>query len=149
MFYLQSGYIKIDACLLNLCHVFLTSNITLFSSFESYKDVPNTWIMQKTNIKALNRSSHYVRRSRSQMLSKIGVLNNLEYLLENTCVGVSFDKVSVLKVWNFIKKRLQHSRVPVKFLRTFFYRTPPVAASDYLNVVIVIIIFLIKSLQQI
>ena len=43
-------------------------------------------------------------------------------------------KVADLKAWNFIKKRLQHKYFPVKFvkfLRTpFFYRTPPVAASD-------------------
>ena len=32
-----------------------------------------------------------------------------QILLENTCVGVSFSKVSGLKVCNFIKKRLQHS----------------------------------------
>ena len=43
-----------------------------------------------------------------------------------------FNKVVDLKACNFIKKRLQHSCFPVEyaiFLGTFFYRTPPVAAS--------------------
>ena len=44
-----------------------------------------------------------------------------------------FDKVAVLQVYNFIKKRFQHRCFPVniaKFLRTvFFIRIPPAAAS--------------------
>ena len=43
-----------------------------------------------------------------------------------------FNKVADLKARNFIKKRLEHRYFPVnieKFLRTIFYRTPPVAAS--------------------
>ena len=41
---------------------------------------------------------------------------------ENTCVGVFFIEVLDLKVYDFIKKRLQHSYFPVKFAK--FRRTP-------------------------
>ena len=34
--------------------------------------------------------------------------------LENTCVESLFNKIGALKAWNFIKKRLQHKRLPVK-----------------------------------
>ena len=51
-----------------------------------------------------------------------------------------FYRVFGLQVCNFIKMRLPHRRFPVtfaKFLRTsFFYRTPPVAASDCVGLVI-------------
>ena len=46
-----------------------------------------------------------------------------------------FDKITGLKACNFITKILQHRCLHVnivKFLRSsFFYRTPPVAASEY------------------
>ena len=46
-----------------------------------------------------------------------------------------FDKATDLKACNFIKKKFQHRCFPVKcakFVRTpFFYRTSPVAASDF------------------
>ena len=45
-----------------------------------------------------------------------------------------FNKVSGFQIRNFIKKRLQHRRSPVKiaefFKNTLFYWTPPVAASN-------------------
>ena len=44
-----------------------------------------------------------------------------------------FNKVAVLQVFKFIKKRLQHRCFPLKFaqfLRTPIYRTPPVATSE-------------------
>ena len=45
-----------------------------------------------------------------------------------------FNKVASLKASNFIKKRLQDRCFPEKFTkflkRSFFYRTPPVAASE-------------------
>ena len=45
-----------------------------------------------------------------------------------------FDKIAGVQDCNFIKKSLKHRWFPVnfaKFLRTpFFYRTPPVSASD-------------------
>ena len=48
----------------------------------------------------------------------------------------SFDKIAGLSAGNFIKKRLQYRSFPVKFAKffknTFFYRTPPVAASELL-----------------
>ena len=42
---------------------------------------------------------------------------------ENTFAAVPFNKVTGLKAWNFIKKKLQHRCFPVKFakcLRTYF-----------------------------
>ena len=61
--------------------------------------------------------------SHSQMFFKIGVLTVLQiHNNKNTYVVVSFDKVAGLKVWNFIKNRLQHRRFPVKFVK--FLRTP-------------------------
>ena len=61
--------------------------------------------------------------SHSQMFFKIGVLNSFaNSQQQNTYVVVSFDKVAGLKVWNFIKNRLQHRRFPVKFVK--FLRTP-------------------------
>ena len=43
------------------------------------------------------------------------------------------NRVPGLKACNFIKKKLQHRCFPVsvaKFLRSYFYRTPPVAAFE-------------------
>ena len=66
------------------------------------------------------------RSSRSQMFLKIGVLKNFANFTEkHPCRS--------LRACNFIKKRLQHICFPVKFakcLRTTFYRTPPVTASQ-------------------
>ena len=53
-----------------------------------------------------------------------------QYSQKDKCVGVSFNKIAVLKACNFIKKKLQHRCFPVniaKFLRTAFYRTPLLA----------------------
>ena len=44
-------------------------------------------------------------------------LKILQYSQENTCIGVSFNKVAGLQALNFIKTRLQHRYFP-KFLRT-------------------------------
>ena len=70
-----------------------------------------------------SRNSYQLRieRSiRSQMFFKIGVLGVLG-----------------LKAYKFIKKRLQHSCFAVKFVKffwkTFFYKTPPVAASELIS----------------
>ena len=60
-----------------------------------------------------------VRRSSS----KVGVLKNYAIFAGNTCFGVFFNKVQVLQVWNFIKKKFQQRSFPVniaKFLRTDF-----------------------------
>ena len=38
---------------------------------------------------------------------------------ENIYAEVSFNKVARLKVWNFIKNRLQHMCFPVKFVEFF------------------------------
>ena len=75
---------------------------------------------------ATSMEKHY-RSSRLPMFFKVGVLKNFELeLLSN--------KVTGLKPYNFIKKRLQYRRFHVntsKFLRTaFFNGTLPVAASN-------------------
>ena len=67
------------------------------------------------------------------------VLKILLYSLENTCVGVTFLKrFFFLKsfFFNFIKKRPRQRCFPVniaKFLRTAFFRTPLVTASEFLT----------------
>ena len=52
------------------------------------------------------------------------ILKNFQISQESTCVVSEslFNKVTGLKACNFIKKRLQHSRVPVKYAK--FLRTP-------------------------
>ena len=78
------------------------------------------------------------------MLCRKGVLKNFANSQENTCATVSFlIKVAGLsqspegRTATLLKKRLWHRCFPVnftKFLRTpFFYRKPPVAASDYIG----------------
>ena len=71
------------------------------------------------------------------MFFKIDALKNLViFTAKQLCLPVLqslFDKAAGFSAYNFIKKRLQHSCFPVKFakfLRTCFYRTPPVAASE-------------------
>ena len=65
------------------------------------------------------------------MFFKIGVLKGfVNFTGKHLCWSLFFDKVT--EACNFIKKRLQHSCFPAKFanfFRTFFCRTPPVAAS--------------------
>ena len=70
----------------------------------------------------------FVRSSRSQMFLKIDVLKNFANFTEkNLCCNnkVSLrNKVSGLKVWNVMKKRLQRRCFPVKFqklLRALFF----------------------------
>ena len=57
----------------------------------------------------------------------------LQKLQENTCARVPFlSKVTALMPATLLRKRLQHRCFPLnftKFVRTFSYRTPPVAAS--------------------
>ena len=66
------------------------------------------------------------------MFFKIGVPKNFVVFTEKQlCWSLFLNKVAGLKAYNFIKKRLQHTCFPVsiaKFLKTFFYRTPSVAA---------------------
>ena len=74
------------------------------------------------------------RNSCPEVLCTKGVLKSFQNSQENSCVRVFFNKVADLKPATLFKKRLWHRRFPVdfeKFLRTtFFYRTPPVAASE-------------------
>ena len=60
---------------------------------------------------------------------------------ENTCARVSFfNKVAgLLRLVTLLKKKLWHRCFPVnfvKYLRTFFYRTPSVAASETTRVML-------------
>ena len=48
---------------------------------------------------------------------------------ENTCVGILFSNVAGLKACNFVKKRLQHRCLPLKFAK--YLRTPPVSAFEF------------------
>ena len=55
--------------------------------------------------------------------SKLVFLKTLQYSLESTCVGVSFNKVAGLNACNFLKNRLQCKCFPVniaKFFKTSF-----------------------------
>ena len=64
------------------------------------------------------------------------LLKTSENLQGNTCAGISFLTNSKPEVCNFIEKEgLRNSCFPVKFakfLRTPFFRPPPVAASESL-----------------
>ena len=54
----------------------------------------------------------------------------------NLCQSLFFNKVAPLKPVTLLKKRLWHSCFPVNFatfLRTLFYRTPPLAASGLIE----------------
>ena len=71
-----------------------------------------------TVLKTCKHQSGYL-----QMFFKIAVLEILQIAQGNICVGVFFNKVTVLQVGNFLKKRLQNKCFPmkfVKFLRTSF-----------------------------
>ena len=74
-----------------------------------------------------------VRSSRPEVFCKKGVLRNFAKLTEkHVCQSLFFNKVAGLTPATLLKMRLWHSGFPVnfaKFLRTFFYRIPPVAAS--------------------
>ena len=62
----------------------------------------------------------------------------LQYSQENTCVGGLFNKVAGLQGSSFIKKRIQNRCFPVnnaKFLKTLFYKTPPVATSGLIKMI--------------
>ena len=58
------------------------------------------------------RSSH-----RRCSVKKVFLQIFLHISQENTCVGVSFNKLTGLKACNFIKKRLQHRCFSVKFAK--------------------------------
>ena len=80
-----------------------------------------------TSAKLINRST------RLQVFFKIGVIKSFhKFHMKTPLLESLFHTVAGLQACIFIKTRLQHRRFPVKspkFLRTPFYRTPPVAAS--------------------
>ena len=71
------------------------------------------------------------RSGRSQMFFKIGVVKNFAIVTGNHLRWSLF----LIRLQTFrsaiLLKRLQHSCFPAKFLGTLFYRTPPVAASEF------------------
>ena len=67
------------------------------------------------------------------VLSKKVFLKISQIFQENTCWRVFFKKVAHLRAATLLKKRLWYRCFPVnfmKFLKTPFYRTPPVAAYE-------------------
>ena len=80
------------------------------------------------------------RDSRLQMFLKIGVLKNFAILTGKQVWWMQsvLNKVADLKACDFIEKRSQGRCFLVniaKFLRTAFYRTPLVAASEYVPII--------------
>ena len=70
------------------------------------------------------------KSSRLELFCKKSVLRNFaKFIGKNTCATVSFfNKVRALRPATLLKIRLSHRCFPVK-RNTFFYKTPPVAAS--------------------
>ena len=77
------------------------------------------------------------RSSFSEVFCKRGVLKCFEkFTGKNLCWSLFFDKAAGHQPALLLKKRLQHSYFPVtfeKFLRTPFFRTNPVAASELIR----------------
>ena len=99
-----------------------------FSSLMStFSFCINPWLKKKTRgIKWINRLTW--RSSCSQMIFKKGILKSFAIFIGKHL----FWSLFLIKLaCNFIEKRLQHLCFPVniaKFSRTFFYRTPLMAA---------------------
>ena len=58
--------------------------------------------------------------------------------METAVLESLFDKIVGLQIWNFIRKRIRNKCFPVnitKFLRTVFYRTPPVMVSEDIELI--------------
>ena len=78
------------------------------------------------------------RRSRPEVLYKKGVLTDFaKFTGKHLCHSLFFNKVTALKPVTLLKKRISHRCFLVNFaksLRTFFYGTPPVAASGFTTI---------------
>ena len=76
-----------------------------------------------------------LRSSRLEVFWKKGVLRNFaKFTGKHLCQSLFFNNVAGLKACNFIEKEnlaQVFSMNFAKFLNTFFYRTPPMAASVY------------------
>ena len=76
-----------------------------------------------------------LRSSRLEVFWKKGVLRNFaKFTGKHLCQSLFFNNVAGLKACNFIEKdnlAQVFSMNFAKFLNTFFYRTPPMAASVY------------------
>ena len=75
------------------------------------------------------------RSSRPEVSCKIGGLRNFAKFTEKRlCQSLFFNKVTGLRPATLLKKRFWHRYFPVNFAKIsknpFFYRTPPVAASE-------------------
>ena len=68
------------------------------------------------------RKASFQRNSHWRCSVRKGVFVILQILQQNTCVGVSFNKVTGFKACNVIEKRLRHKCFLVKFAK--FSRTP-------------------------
>ena len=76
------------------------------------------------------------RSSRPEVFRKKGALRNFaKFTGKHLCKSLFFDKVADLSPAILLKKKLWHRCFPVNFAkflrRPFYYRTPPVAASEY------------------
>ena len=69
------------------------------------------------------------RSSRSDVLQNRCSSEFLKFQWKTPLWESYFSNVAGLKTWNFVKKRLQHSCFPVKFV--IFLRTPPMAAYEF------------------
>ena len=106
MFLSAKRIYEIDAYLLNL--------VSRISDVKCYDNMFLTLESFKKQYQSIKQKEPYVRRSRSQMFLKIGILKNFPIFTgKHLCRS--------LFLWNFIKKRLRHSCFPVKehFKRTF------------------------------
>ena len=77
----------------------------------------------------------FVRSSSPEVFCRKGVLRNfLKFTGKDLCQSLFFNKVAGFGPATLLKKKLWHRCLPVNFakiLRTpFFYRTPPVTASN-------------------
>ena len=83
-------------------------------------------------IPSKNGFSHsYYRSSRLKVFCEKGVIkNSTKFTGKNLCLSLFFNKVADLRLATLLKKRLQRC-FSVNFAKTtFFYRTPPVAATN-------------------
>ena len=112
----------------NLCLQGLASNLLFTSSGHDFTTATTaTCTITTTTITTTITTNN-------QMYFKIGLYSErfCEFC-RKTILESLFNKISDLKAFNLIKKRLWHRSLCVKFaksLRTLFYRTPPVAAFE-------------------
>ena len=126
LFILQKKHRSVSpkSCVTWLPHYFPLSKIkNKFLTIESFRK----------QHQASNRSTHYIRSSRSQMFFKIRVFKNFAILTgTHLCRSLFLIKLQAWrpetllkrdsKAWNFVEKKLRHSCFRVKFAK--FFKTP-------------------------